>query len=75
MLHTAQAGAIPVHGCGGCGGVWLDNEASSRVIAKINPDVVSLAQQAGVRAQTRADEQQPSACPACSKPLRRGARG
>lgn len=66
-----KAGAIPVHGCGGCGGIWLDNDASSRVIAKINPDVVSLAQQAGVWAPDPGDEQPSIACPACSKPLLR----
>jgi Zn-finger nucleic acid-binding protein len=71
QIQVPPAGTITLHGCGGCGGLWLDNASTSQVVARINPQVVSLAQSASKQAQQRVDLDASVRCPECSKPLRR----
>jgi Zn-finger nucleic acid-binding protein len=71
QLHVAQVSGVTLHGCGACGGLWLDNASTTQVLARINPQVVSLAQLAAKNAPQQADLQAPVRCPACNKELRR----
>jgi Zn-finger nucleic acid-binding protein len=71
QIQVPPAGTITLHGCGGCGGLWLDNASTSQVVARINPQVVSLAQSASKSAQQRVDLDTSIRCPECGKPLRR----
>lgn len=70
-LHAASVGPITLQGCGGCGGLWLDNESTRVVIAQVNPEVTSLARMAASNAQKSPDLRQPITCPICSRLLRR----
>lgn len=62
---------MALHGCGACGGLWLDNASTTQVLARINPQVTSLAQLAAKNASQKADLDASIRCPACNKELRR----
>ena len=65
-----MASDVRLLGCGGCGGVWLDNEGTSRVMAALNREVIGAAQSASARS-AQIDCAQPVNCPHCSKGLER----
>jgi Zn-finger nucleic acid-binding protein len=71
QLHVAQVSGVTLHGCGACGGLWLDNASTGQVLARINPQVVSLAQVAAKNAPQKVDLQASIRCPACTRELRR----
>jgi Zn-finger nucleic acid-binding protein len=71
QVQVPPAGVITLHGCGGCGGLWLDKASTSQVVARINPQVVCLAQSASKSAQYKVNLDLSVRCPECGKPLRR----
>ena len=58
-----------MHGCGQCGGVWLDNASSQRLTNALCDHTVSLADKIG-RAAPGAPHQGPAHCPVCQHQLR-----
>jgi len=59
-------------GCGGCGGVWLDNAACQATLAGSAQDLVALAEIAGKVATEAVDvEAAGLLCPACGQALAR----
>lgn len=42
-LSAGRAASTTVHGCASCGGVWLDNMASQKLVSAVDPSVLSLA--------------------------------
>ena len=71
-LDSHQATRVLLHGCPGCGGVWLDGEASRRVVEAIDPTVVGAADEESRRArQLQVDVARVAPCPVCAQPLRR----
>src|SRR4051812_18003244 len=71
-LDSHQATRVLLHGCPTCGGVWLDGEASRRVVEAIDPTVVGAADEESRRArQLQVDVSRAAPCPVCAQPLRR----
>ncbi len=70
-LELHQAARLALHGCHGCGGLFLDGEASKRVVSAVDPDALATADQAAREARARVDESGPAACPACARPMQR----
>ena len=70
-LDSHQATRVLLHGCPTCGGVWLDGEASRRVVEAIDPTVVSAADEESRRARQQVDVSRVAPCPVCAQPLQR----
>ena len=69
-LFAGRTASAVVHGCGRCGGVWVDHEASRLAIERRDSEVLSLAERASRHSNTPIDTRPTSlACPACSAPL------
>ena len=49
-LVAGRAASATVFGCTSCGGVWLDNAASQRLVTAIDPAILSLADAASLMA-------------------------
>ena len=71
LVH-ARTNGIALHGCGGCGGIWLDNESTKTVIAQTNAVVIALAERAAENAREHVETLSTGLpCPVCANPLRR----
>lgn len=71
-LVTARTGTITLHGCGGCGGIWLDNAASKVVVERIEPVALELADRASSRAARSIDTAEVGIpCAVCGLPMQR----
>jgi Zn-finger nucleic acid-binding protein len=68
-LFSGAAHEISMLGCGLCGGIWLDNEAAQRVMAKFDEAIVDLAGRAAAHAQKHPDERAAVLCAACKQPM------
>lgn len=64
-MFEGRRGNFVLHGCGLCGGVWLDNAASQRVSSRFEPDAVALANAAAQSAQVHPHQGMPASCPVC----------
>jgi Zn-finger nucleic acid-binding protein len=60
-----------MYGCAQCGGIWLDNASSQRVIDALCGDTLAKADALSRFAARQADRSAPIACPSCAAPLRR----
>ena len=60
-----------MQGCQQCGGVWLDNASSKRVIDSLCDDTVDKAEAVSRFSQRPADRAATASCPGCQKPLTR----
>ena len=71
-LAAQRSRAISALGCGGCGGVWVDNDNARRALADATVDAVQLSQSAG-RAARRSVSTGSSGlrCPACERAMTR----
>lgn len=67
MTSTATRG-LWVHGCGVCGGVWLDTAAAEFVRTKTNDDIERLVAESTARA-TVGQQHRLRPCPVCRHPL------
>ena len=71
-LQAHQAQRVLLQGCATCGGLWLDGEASRRVVEAIDPTVVSAADEESRRARSlQVDVTRVAPCPVCAQPLKR----
>src|SRR4051812_34372909 len=71
-LEAHQAPRVLLYGCAGCGGLWLDGEASRRVVEAIDPNVVSAADDESRRARSlQVDVAKAAPCPVCTQPMKR----
>jgi Zn-finger nucleic acid-binding protein len=66
-----DANGVVMHGCGLCGGVWLDNVAAQRVSQRYDERVVDLAGRARENATVRPDTRAVATCPACRREMGR----
>lgn len=71
QLHLAHVSSVQLHGCGRCGGLWLDNASAARLLARSCPEIGSLADLASQNAQQHADVEGAIRCPACQQALKR----
>jgi Zn-finger nucleic acid-binding protein len=54
-LFPARAGDVVLHGCGSCGGIWLDNDGSRAVLARADPHVLDMVTRASTNASAAPD--------------------
>ena len=71
MLAVGRAGPITAHGCGSCGGVWLDNAGTQRLVTGLSPQVVAGFSAHAAAASSRVDTRENVACPVCRQPTLR----
>lgn len=71
-LFEGRAKDVLMNGCGTCGGIWLDNDASQRAIRAVDRDVLELADRAEKHA-TRKPAALPAGlpCAECAQPMAR----
>ena len=69
-LVEVVAKDVKLDGCAGCGGIWIDNESATRVLAKPEPVFAELAKRAGNNARHRVQTENPG-CPVCTAVLDR----
>ena len=77
-LFPGEAKGVTLLGCGICGGIFLDNEGSTRIVHEHQADVAWLARRAEFRAVARTVDQRPDdlPCPICAAAMKRvAARG
>lgn len=70
-LTQAQASDVKMCVCDLCGGVWLDNQGTSRIIAALHTDAVRIAKEAAQAAFASAPTEQIINCPICASPMER----
>jgi Zn-finger nucleic acid-binding protein len=72
-LFAGAVGTLTALGCGGCGGLWLDNEATSLVLRQYSVSAASIASLVdgnAARKETLSPfATAPGGCPVCEKPL------
>jgi Zn-finger nucleic acid-binding protein len=63
---------MTIHGCGMCGGIWLDNAASKVVVERMEPIALDLADSASSRAQHTVDKTETGIpCAVCGQAMQR----
>ncbi|CAN5609495.1 hypothetical protein BH09MYX1_BH09MYX1_27090 [soil metagenome] len=67
-LFAGKGETTTIHGCGKCGGVWLDNDASRRVVQAFDFEIVNLARRAS-QIGTTVDDALAVGCPICRATL------
>lgn len=67
--HSTPRGAL--QSCTGCGGIWLDNDASQKVVQAYDDAVVAAAEQDVRAARTKIETTGAISCPTCAKVLER----
>jgi Zn-finger nucleic acid-binding protein len=70
-LFEGTRGIFTLQGCGQCGGIWLDNDASRRIVQRYEPSAAHLADLAAKNASTIGVPDTSAKCPVCSELLRR----
>jgi Zn-finger nucleic acid-binding protein len=70
-LVGVVAKEVELSGCGGCGGIWIDNESARRVLARPEEVFADLARRAGSNATHRGVKNPNPSCPMCSAVLDR----
>lgn len=70
-LFAGQARDLVVHGCGQCGGVFLDVAGAHRFLAALPHDAWQLAATASAHGRRAVDVAGVAPCPACRLPMRR----
>jgi Zn-finger nucleic acid-binding protein len=70
-LKHAWASDVSMFICELCGGVWLNNDGTSRVIAALHTDAVRVAKEVAQAALAAAPTERMIACPVCAAPLER----
>ena len=70
-LFGATKGGFTLSACGGCGGVWLGNEAAQRLVRAGSLEAVDLAEVAARHAKVFAVPVGSGACPVCREALSR----
>ena len=70
-LFAGAAGGVTMHGCGRCGGVWLDNASARRIHEAAPADAVALADSASAAAAVAVDAAAVAPCAGCGQPMAR----
>ncbi|MBI5535917.1 MAG: zf-TFIIB domain-containing protein [Deltaproteobacteria bacterium] len=71
-LFEGRTSNVVMNGCGACGGLWLDNDGSRLVVAKVDNDVAELASRAEANATNEVDTVAGGLpCPVCQAVLKR----
>lgn len=70
-LVRAEVKGVELHGCGACGGIWLSNADSQKVVAALPPEVKQMSQNAQANARAKPDVEQPLQCVVCRYELKR----
>lgn len=68
-LFEGMAGQTTLHGCGGCGGIWLDNAASGRIVHAVEPAITAMSDKASRAKKVEVDARAPASCPIDDQPL------
>jgi Zn-finger nucleic acid-binding protein len=71
LLYVGRASELVLHGCGHCGGVWLNNADSTEITKTFPLQAVKLTQRAAERATVEHDAAATLSCPSCSQALSR----
>lgn len=66
---SGKTASATIQACNTCGGVWLDNELSSRIVQTVDPEAVALADEAAAHAEKETAHGE-LACPACGVTMR-----
>jgi Zn-finger nucleic acid-binding protein len=76
-LFPGDAHGVRLLGCGVCGGIFLDNVGSTRIVSAHDEKIADMAERARMRAATAVDTRPADLpCPSCAAPMRRvNARG
>lgn len=70
-LYVGSTSHVTLHGCGGCGGVWLGKACVQQLMQKMPADALQLAQRASAGARHAAHTGAPAHCPVCRKVMQR----
>lgn len=71
-LFEGKTSAVVMYGCGGCGGLWLDNQGSQRIVEVVDDEVAELASRAEDNATCPVDTAAAGLlCPQCDGVMRR----
>lgn len=71
LMFVGRGSDMELHGCGCCGGVFLSNEDSRRLLEAYPIAAVELADRAERVARGAYDERAPARCPSCEAPMTR----
>lgn len=69
-LGPAETDGVLLQGCAGCGGIWVDDESSRRLIAAPSAQAARLASVASRNARQDVDTSSTVVCPVCQKTMR-----
>lgn len=70
-LVSVIAKEVELAGCGGCGGIWIDNASARQVLERPESIFAELARRAGDNARNRGVRGQSPGCPVCTAVLDR----
>lgn len=71
-LFEGRTSNVLMCGCGACGGLWLDNDGSRRIVSTVDSEVAQLASRAQANATHDVDTVAGGLpCPVCQSPLKR----
>jgi Zn-finger nucleic acid-binding protein len=70
-LFVGRAPEVTMHGCGRCGGIWLDNENTQVALKGMSPPAKEMLSRITSNATTEVDKASAIMCPSCHKALDR----
>jgi Zn-finger nucleic acid-binding protein len=70
-LVSVVAKGVELAGCGGCGGIWIDNQSARQVLSTPDAVFADLARRAGGNARDRGPRGSRASCPVCTAVLDR----
>jgi Zn-finger nucleic acid-binding protein len=70
-LVSVVAKGVELAGCGGCGGIWIDNASARQVLSSPEAIFADLARRAGNNARSRRPRERAPVCPVCPAVLDR----
>lgn len=70
-LVSVVAKGVELAGCGGCGGIWIDNASARQVLSAPDAVFADLARRAAGNARSRAPRGVSPSCPVCTAVLDR----
>lgn len=70
-MFRASATSVTMCACGACGGAFLDNTATSRLMSLVPDDALALAEGVDAHARHAVERAAAVACPVCRRPMTR----
>ncbi len=71
LLAGVRVGAVELNGCGGCGGIWVDNQSAQAVVAAPERVFGELARRCSENARGGTPKSDRPSCPSCPAILER----